>query len=104
MACPYGALVNAGGEDGAKLADVHHRFFAPWAGIDEDPVTGSAHCVLAPHFARKLQRHGMRTRQCSRRGGEVGMSWDEQRGTCCVRGAAVTTVVGAVLLPVKTES
>ena len=51
--------------------DVVSRFFAPRVGIDEDPVTGSAHCGLVPWWAGKLGRRTLRARQLSARGGEL---------------------------------
>jgi predicted PhzF superfamily epimerase YddE/YHI9 len=50
------------------------RFFAPQSGIPEDPVTGSAHCALAPFWGARLRRDALSGRQCSRRGGTVGMA------------------------------
>ncbi|MGD9797365.1 MAG: PhzF family phenazine biosynthesis protein [Acidimicrobiia bacterium] len=54
-------------------ADVVSRMFAPIAGIPEDPVTGSAHCVLAPSWAPRLGRTEQVGHQVSARGGPVGM-------------------------------
>lgn len=51
--------------------DFVSRFFAPRAGIDEDPVTGSAHCTLIPYWARRLGRSKLQARQISPRGGEL---------------------------------
>jgi predicted PhzF superfamily epimerase YddE/YHI9 len=51
--------------------DFVSRFFAPGAGIDEDPVTGSAHCCLADHWGKKLGRDEMVAYQASARGGVV---------------------------------
>jgi PhzF family phenazine biosynthesis protein len=51
--------------------DFVSRFFAPNAGVDEDPVTGSAHCVLAPYWAARLGRDELTGYQASRRGGTV---------------------------------
>jgi predicted PhzF superfamily epimerase YddE/YHI9 len=45
--------------------------FAPAKGISEDPVTGGAHCLLAPFWAARLGKTAFRARQASRRGGEV---------------------------------
>lgn len=59
--------VTAPGSD----ADFVSRFFAPRVGIDEDPVTGSAHCQLAPYWAPRLGKTRLLGRQLSRRGGEV---------------------------------
>ncbi|XP_073690099.1 phenazine biosynthesis-like domain-containing protein [Garra rufa] len=53
--------------------DFYSRVFAPWVGIPEDPVTGSAHTVLAGYWSEKLQKKKMLAYQCSRRGGEVKM-------------------------------
>lgn len=51
--------------------DFVSRFFAPWLGIDEDPVTGSSHTVLAPFWGARFDRRRMRAQQLSRRGGEM---------------------------------
>ncbi len=51
--------------------DFVSRFFAPRVGVPEDPVTGSAHCTLAPYWAARLGRRRLRARQISPRGGEL---------------------------------
>ncbi len=51
--------------------DFVSRFFAPGAGIDEDPVTGSAHCCLGPYWSRQLNKNSLVGYQASRRGGTV---------------------------------
>jgi PhzF family phenazine biosynthesis protein len=51
--------------------DFVSRFFAPYAGVPEDPVTGSAHCVLTPYWSKRLGRTELQARQVSRRGGEL---------------------------------
>lgn len=51
--------------------DFVSRFFAPAVGVDEDPVTGSAHCCLTPHWSRKLAKTEMTARQLSARGGTI---------------------------------
>lgn len=58
-------------------ADFVSRFFAPAVGIDEDPVTGSAHCTLAGHWSERLERTDLTGFQASARGGTVGV---EHRG------------------------
>ena len=63
-----GVIVTARG-DGSY--DFVSRYFAPAKGIPEDPVTGSAHCMLAPYWAEKLGKKEFRAFQASRRGGEV---------------------------------
>lgn len=65
-----GLMVTAAGD---PSYDFISRFFAPWVGIDEDPVTGSAHTLLAPYWAARLGKHEMRAYQASARGGEVGV-------------------------------
>ncbi len=76
--------------------DFVSRFFAPAYGIDEDPVTGSAHCTLVPFWAEKLGRTRLRARQISPRGGEL---WCELRGDrVLIAGRAVLYSEGAILL------
>ncbi|KAF0245997.1 MAG: hypothetical protein FD180_1140 [Planctomycetota bacterium] len=52
-------------------SDFVSRFFAPASGIDEDPVTGSAHCTLIPYWAARLGKKKLRAFQVSKRGGEL---------------------------------
>lgn len=59
--------------------DFISRFFAPQAGINEDPVTGSAHCALAPFWSTRLHRERMKGFQASRRGGLVEVICDGDR-------------------------
>jgi PhzF family phenazine biosynthesis protein len=68
--------------------DFVSRFFAPSVGVDEDPVTGSAHCCLAPYWAARLGKHEMTGRQVSARGGVVGVRLVGDR--VLLRGQAVT--------------
>jgi len=51
--------------------DFVSRYFAPAKGIPEDPVTGAAHCMLAPYWAKRLRKTEFRAFQASPRGGEV---------------------------------
>jgi predicted PhzF superfamily epimerase YddE/YHI9 len=51
--------------------DFVSRYFAPAKGIPEDPVTGSAHCMLAPYWAGRLKKTTLHAFQASRRGGEI---------------------------------
>ncbi len=62
-----GVIVTAPG----RACDFVSRFFAPRHGIPEDPVTGSAHCILAPYWAERLGKAKMNARQVSARGGEL---------------------------------
>jgi len=72
----------------SKEFDFISRFFAPSLGIDEDPVTGSAHCYLAPYWAEKLNKNELIGYQASKRGGIVKC---ELRGKkVIIKGKAVT--------------
>lgn len=78
-----------------KTCDFVSRFFAPGAGIPEDPVTGSAHCTLVPYWAERLGRAKLHARQVSRRGGEL---FCELRGDrVSIGGRAVTYAIGNIL-------
>jgi len=79
-----GVIVTARGDE----RDFVSRYFAPRFGIPEDPVTGSAHCVLAPYWAKELGRVELRAAQLSPRGGEL---------LCRVDGARVKVAGRAVL-------
>jgi len=68
-----GLIITAKGDG----EDFVSRYFAPFAGIDEDPVTGSAHCLLTPFWAARLGKQRLFARQVSARGGEL---WLELRG------------------------
>lgn len=62
-----GVIITARGEK----CDFVSRFFGPRVGISEDPVTGSAHCVLTPYWAQKLKKTSLHAIQVSKRGGEL---------------------------------
>ncbi|WP_119418537.1 PhzF family phenazine biosynthesis protein [Rhodospirillaceae bacterium SYSU D60015] len=63
-----GVVVTGPGDQGY---DCVSRYFAPKAGIDEDPVTGSAHCAIAPYWSARTGKREIRAFQASRRGGEI---------------------------------
>ena len=75
---PFAVIATAPGNDGVDFVS---RFFAPGAGIDEDPVTGSAHCTLIPYWAERLGKTRLHARQISPRIGEL---------SCTSRGDRVT--------------
>lgn len=81
-------IVTAPGMD----TDVVSRVFAPAAGIDEDPVTGSAHSVLTPYWAKRLGRDSFTAFQASKRGGHVGCTLSGDRAI--LGGACVTVIEG----------
>jgi PhzF family phenazine biosynthesis protein len=75
-------------------ADFVSRFFAPRAGVPEDPVTGRAHCTLTPYWSARLGKKKLCALQVSRRGGEL---WCEDRGArVSICGRAVQYLEGAI--------
>ena len=85
-----GVIVAAPGED----CDIVSRFFAPRLGVPEDPVTGSAHCVLVPYWAARLGKSRLRARQLSKRGGELFCEAHAER--VWISGRAVKYLEGSV--------
>lgn len=75
--------------------DFVSRFFAPAVGVPEDPVTGSAHCCLAPFWRDRLGKDEMTGFQASARGGVVGVR--VEGGRVKLRGRAVTVLRGELL-------
>jgi PhzF family phenazine biosynthesis protein len=87
-----GVIVTAPGRD----VDFVSRFFAPGAGIPEDPVTGSAHCNLIPYWAERLGKNKLHTYQLSSRKGEL---WCELKGNrVLMSGKAVTYLKGEIFV------
>ncbi len=87
-----GVIVTAKGKE---PYDFVSRFFAPGAGIEEDPVTGSAHCALGPYWQGKTGRADFLAYQASERGGEVRVRVRGDR--VLLSGRAVTVVRGELL-------
>jgi PhzF family phenazine biosynthesis protein len=90
-----GVIVTAPGD--AKGIDFVSRFFAPAVGVDEDPVTGSAHCCLGPYWADILGKTRLNAYQASQRGGEVTVVCLGDRVSLC--GHAVSIAAGQWLAP-----
>ena len=85
---PYAVSVSAKDD----TVDFVSRYFAPGYGLPEDPVTGSAHCGLAPHWAKRLGKGRLHAKQVSERGGEM---WCEMSGDRVkLTGKAVLTLHG----------
>ncbi len=74
--------------------DVVSRFFGPSVGINEDPVTGSAHCSLVPYWAARLHKNRLQCRQISARGGYLDCELSD--GRVFMTGSAVTFMQGTV--------
>ena len=90
---PLGLAITAAGVE----ADFVSRYFAPGAGIPEDPVTGSTHATLVPYWAGKLGKSRLSAVQCSARGGRLDCELGD--GRVSVSGRAVTFMRAEILLP-----
>jgi len=88
----FAVIVTAKG----KEADFVSRFFAPGAGIPEDPVTGSSHCTMIPFWAERLHKDKMIAKQLSKRGGTL---FCENCGSRVkIAGKAVLYLQGEILI------
>ncbi len=87
-----GLLITAPGED----CDFVSRFFAPQYGIPEDPVTGSAHCILTPYWSERLGKTELLARQVSARGGELLCEYQGER--TLISGTAVLFLKGDICI------
>ncbi|MGB7182955.1 MAG: PhzF family phenazine biosynthesis protein [Burkholderiaceae bacterium] len=92
----FGFIATAPGQD----CDFVSRFFAPSAGIDEDPVTGGAHCLLAPYWSTQLGKPQLQARQISARGGKLLCEVTADR--VMLIGQAVDYLAGEIHLPAPT--
>ena len=91
-----GVIITIRGSDGY---DFYSRYFAPWNGIPEDPVTGSAHTVLANYWGTLLRKDELVARQCSARGGDVKMKLLADNQKVILAGKAFIVMKGALLIP-----
>jgi len=89
-----GVIVTAPG----GTADFVSRFFAPNFGIDEDPVTGSAHCTLAPHWSERLGKSELTARQLSKRTGTLRCR--VEGGRVFISGRTAPYLEGIITVPV----
>jgi PhzF family phenazine biosynthesis protein len=87
-----GVIVTAPGRE----VDFVSRFFAPRVGVNEDPVTGSAHCTLTPYWSARLRKAELRARQVSARGGDLVCRLAGDR--VHIAGHAVTYLTGSAQL------
>ena len=88
-----GLIITAPGD----ASDCASRYFAPQLGIDEDPVTGSAHCTIVPYWAARLGKSQIHARQVSARGGDLFCQLDGDRVR--LGGQAVGFLSGRINLP-----
>jgi len=77
--------------------DYVSRFFAPAVGVNEDPVTGSAHCTLAPYWSEVIGNNSLVGYQASARGGFVGTEYEGERVK--LKGKAITVMRAEIMLP-----
>jgi len=87
-----GLIVSAPGEE----VDFVSRCFYPAYGIDEDPVTGSAHTLMTPYWVKRLGKNALSAQQISQRIGDVGCRLEKDR--VLLSGRCVTYMVGEVFL------
>ncbi len=88
----WGTIITAKADE--KRYDFVSRFFAPEKGIQEDPVTGSAHCALGPYWAGRLGKDSFIAYQASERGGILGVKVNGDR--VMLAGEAVTVISGEI--------
>uniref|UniRef100_A0A0C9S7Q1 TSA: Wollemia nobilis Ref_Wollemi_Transcript_7884_604 transcribed RNA sequence n=1 Tax=Wollemia nobilis TaxID=56998 RepID=A0A0C9S7Q1_9CONI len=74
--------------------DFYTRFFCPKLGVNEDPVCGSAHCALAPYWAKKLGKNQLVAYQASKRGGKLVLQVVEDEKRVILQGEAIKVMSG----------
>ena len=81
-----------------KSLDFMSRYFAPWVGVNEDPVTGSAHCALTIYWSKKLNKLKLKGYQASARGGYIDTEL-QPNGRIKLIGSAITVIKGSMQVP-----
>jgi PhzF family phenazine biosynthesis protein len=94
---PFGVSIMAPGTGALSEYDFVSRHFAPLHGVDEDPVTGSAHSALGPFWGERLAKTNMQACQCSARRGELQIVIHED--SVDITGPAITYLRGSIDLP-----
>lgn len=89
---PFGVVITAPGD----TSDFVSRYFAPGAGIPEDPVTGSTHCALTPYWSKQLGKRKLLAKQLSKRGGELRCELLGER--VAIGGKAVRYLEGTIYI------
>ncbi|XP_040098206.1 phenazine biosynthesis-like domain-containing protein isoform X4 [Oryx dammah] len=92
-----GLILTLKGEPGGQTQafDFYSRYFAPWYGVAEDPVTGSAHTVLSSYWSEELGKKDLHAFQCSKRGGELTISLRSD-GRVDIKGGAALVLEGTL--------
>nr|POE68680.1 putative isomerase [Quercus suber] len=96
--CPGSGIIATGAAPSGSGFDFYSRAFWPKLGINEDPVTGSAHCALAPYWSKKLGKCDLVAYQASPRSGVLNIHLDEQNQRVLMRGKSVTIIEGSLLV------
>jgi PhzF family phenazine biosynthesis protein len=90
-------IVTSLGDEGSEY-DFVSRFFAPGLGINEDPVTGSAHCYLAPFWHKRTLKEQFMAYQASSRGGILKINYKINNSRVLISGQAITTMRGELVV------
>ncbi|KAI9080283.1 hypothetical protein K1719_037677 [Acacia pycnantha] len=96
--CPGDGIIVTAVAPSDSGFDFFSRYFCPKAGINEDPVTGSAHCALASYWSKKLGKCDFKAYQASGRGGVLNIHLDEQKQRVLLRGRGITMMEGSILV------
>lgn len=88
----FAVIVTAPGQN----SDFVTRFYAPGAGVPEDPVTGSAHCTLVPYGSERLEKKNPHALQLTRRGGELFCT--DRGDRVSIGGRAATYLTGRIMI------
>ncbi|HHL42582.1 MAG TPA: isomerase, partial [Hellea balneolensis] len=99
---PFGVSIMAPGTGTFTDYDFVSRHFAPLHGVDEDPVTGSAHSALGPFWGERLAKTTLRAYQCSVRGGELQVEINPENVD--ITGHAITYLRGSIDLPEEAQT
>ncbi|CAM6098559.1 unnamed protein product [Calypogeia fissa] len=95
--CDYFGLIVTAPGDKASGFDFVSRCFFPKQGINEDPVCGSAHCVLASYWSTKLGKDNLLAYQASKRGGVLELQIDKKAGKVIIRGRSAISMTGVIV-------
>ncbi|KAJ1405134.1 Phenazine biosynthesis PhzF protein [Sesbania bispinosa] len=96
--CPGRGIILTGRVPPGSGFDFYSRFFCPEFRINEDHVTGSSHCALAPYWSKKLGKCDLNAIQVSPRGGVLSIIFDEEKQRVFLRGKAVTVMGGHIMV------
>lgn len=93
-------IITSASSHGPDVVGFVSRVFAPAAGVLEDHVCGSAHCLLIPYWTSKLSRRGeeILAKQVGQRGGDLKVRWLESEGLVALGGQTRTTMKGELFL------